>query len=393
MAEAILQQWLLLHHVPGLGPARIAGLRKRLGQPASILGTDIATLRACGLDSALAQALLVAGQPGSKTWQRARADLDWQNQHPDNHLLCPDHTDYPALLARLPDPPAILYLKGNRAALRLPAVGMVGSRNASHYGRETAIRLAHDLGRRGLAVVSGLARGIDAASHHGSVRGGGHTLAVLGSGLEKIYPAANRGLADAIREQGLLVSEFARDLPPRAGQFPRRNRLIAGLSLGVLVVEAGLRSGSLITARMALEQNREVMAVPGPISAPGSRGCHQLLRDGAVLVESAHDVMDALASPLCQIAAGLGQQILDDPDPVPPGTSTMAAPPPPGRAEQRLFDSLDVRPCSFDLLLQRSGLPATEVSRLLLRWRLEGRVVAAGEGYRRADIADGHGAP
>lgn len=390
MAESTLQQWLLLHHVSGLGPARIAGLHKRLGDSASILGADIATLRACGLDSALAQALLVAGEPDSQPWQRTRADLDWQDQHPDNHLLCPDHADYPALLARLPDPPAILYLKGNRAALRLPAVGMVGSRNASHYGRETAIRLAHDLGRQGMAVVSGLARGIDAASHHGSVRAGGHTLAVLGSGLEKIYPSANRGLADAIREQGLLVSEFARDLPPRAGQFPRRNRLIAGLSLGVLVIEADLRSGSLITARLALEQNREVMAVPGPISASGSRGCHQLLRDGATLVESAQDVLDALVSPLCNIAAGLGETLVDDPDPPLSGITAVAGQPPPGKAEQRLFDSLDVRPCSFDLLLQRSGLPASEVNRLLLRWRLEGRVVAAGEGYRRADEAGGH---
>ncbi len=202
---------------------------------------------------------------------------------------------YPPLLAAIADPPNPLYLRGDAAALRHPHVAIVGSRQATRAGRDTAVRFASALARAGFGVVSGLAYGIDAAAHDGALAADGLTIAALGTGVDICYPARHRALAERIAARGALVSELPPGTPPQRLHFPRRNRIISGLCLGVLVVEASLRSGSLITARLALEQGREVFAVPGPVSSPLSRGCHALIRDGAVLVESADDVLAELS--------------------------------------------------------------------------------------------------
>ncbi|HXH07918.1 MAG TPA: DNA-processing protein DprA [Vicinamibacterales bacterium] len=204
---------------------------------------------------------------------------------------------YPALLARIADPPPILWLRGSPEVLASPCVAVIGSRRPSPYALEVGERLAAELAARGVAVVSGLARGVDTVAHRGALAGGGRTIAVLGSGVDVVYPAENTGLAARIGEQGALVSELPPGTPPRAAHFPQRNRLISGLSLAVLVVEAGLRSGSLITARCALEQGREVMAVPGSVLSERNRGAHALLRDGAKLVECADDILSELGRP------------------------------------------------------------------------------------------------
>jgi DNA processing protein len=209
-------------------------------------------------------------------------------------LVTGDDPSFPALLREIPDPPLALYLSGNPAVLHGPSIAVVGARRCSRSGAEIAMRFARELAELGFTVVSGLALGVDSAAHHGAVQGG-RTAAILGSGLGRIYPASNRSLAARIIETGgLLISEYPPDQPARPFHFPERNRLISGSCSGVLVVEAGDRSGSLITARLALEQGREVMAVPGSISNPASRGCHRLLRDGAALVESVEDVLEAL---------------------------------------------------------------------------------------------------
>ncbi|HWP99823.1 MAG TPA: DNA-processing protein DprA [Vicinamibacterales bacterium] len=204
---------------------------------------------------------------------------------------------YPALLARIADPPPVLWLLGSAEVLATPCVAVVGSRAPSPYALEVGERIAAELAERGLTVVSGLARGVDTAAHRGALTGGGRTVAILGSGPDVVYPAENAGLAARIRERGALLSELPPGTPPRAAHFPQRNRLISGLSLAVLVVEAGPRSGSLITARCALEQGREVMAVPGSVLTERNRGAHALLRDGAKLVECADDILTELDRP------------------------------------------------------------------------------------------------
>ena len=215
---------------------------------------------------------------------------------PGHHLLDRQSADYPDLLARIPDPPDRLYVDGCVDVLHLPCIAIVGSRNPTRQGRDNAYEFAKYLGRAGFCIVSGLAQGIDAAAHEGALDGGGRTVAFLGHGVDLVYPAANRALAERIREAGALCSEFPLGMTPRRSSFPQRNRLISGLSLGTLVVEAARKSGSLITARLAGEQGREIFAIPGSIHNPLSRGCHWLIRQGAKLVESAPDIVGELGA-------------------------------------------------------------------------------------------------
>ncbi|MBX8513611.1 DNA-processing protein DprA, partial [Pseudomonas cichorii] len=224
----------------------------------------------------------------------ASAAMAWL-EHEDQHLLMWDDPGYPALLAEIADPPPLLFIAGNPSILERPQLGMVGSRRASKPGMDTAAAFARSLAGAGFVITSGLALGIDGAAHQGALDVGGATIGVLGTGLEKLYPQRHRQLAAQMIAQGsAVVSEFPLDAGPQASNFPRRNRIISGLSLGVLVVEASVASGSLITARLAAEQGREVYAIPGSIHHPGARGCHQLIRDGAVLVETVDHILEAL---------------------------------------------------------------------------------------------------
>jgi DNA processing protein len=289
--------------------------------------------------------------------------------------------DYPAGLRYIHDPPPVLYVRGTLTAADAVAVAVVGSRRASGYGMEQADQLSGGLARCGVTVVSGLARGIDAAAHRAALAAGGRTIAVLGSGLGRLYPAEHRELADRIAASGAVISEFPMDTEPAGGLFPVRNRLISGLSLGVLVVEAPPRSGALITAGLAVEQGREVMAVPGRVDMAGSRGCHELIKQGAKLVESVQDVLDALgeAGRLLREAAAL-----DGPAGA-GGAGPAPASLPLDEAEARVAASLDDGPLPAEMIVRGTGLTAATVNATLTRLELKGvvRPEAGGRFARR----------
>jgi DNA processing protein len=286
-------------------------------------------------------------------------------------LVAWDHPEYPKALLEISDPPALLYCVGRIELLNRPGLAVVGSRNATAQGVRNAQAFARALSDAGLTIVSGLALGVDAAAHRGGLEGQSSTIAVLGTGADVVYPPANQGLAKEIAERGLLISEFALGSPAAKQNFPRRNRIISGLTRGTLVVEAALASGSLITARAALEQGREVFAIPGSIHSPLSKGCHSLIKSGAKLVESAEDVLSELAGirtqtvPLPEKSADSNAQ-----------TATIDAPP--------LLEHMGYDPIDIDSLCTRTGLSAQHVSAALLRLELDGRVASLPGGlYQR----------
>jgi len=281
--------------------------------------------------------------------------------------------EYPNLLTGIFDPPLVLYLRGEFRPADGLAVAMVGSRRSSHYGRKQAGRLASALARAGFTVVSGLARGIDAAAHEGALEGGGRTLAVLGCGLSQVYPEEHGDLAERITERGAVLSEHPMGFPVLAKNFPRRNRIISGLSLGVVVVEAARRSGSLITARWAQEQGREVFAVPGPVDRPTFAGCHRLIRDGAKLVERVEDVLEELGPLERAVVTPQGEKVED------PRLLALT------EEEQRVLAGVDDRPRSVDDIIGRVGLPTSSVSSALFSLELKRLVVQlAGKQFVRS---------
>ncbi|MFK7887200.1 MAG: DNA-processing protein DprA [Gammaproteobacteria bacterium] len=299
-------------------------------------------------------------------------DLKWLERDGRGLLTCEDPL-YPALLRTLSDAPVALYRVGNPEILALPQLAIVGSRNPTTSGRETAAAFAHHMAGVGLSIVSGLANGIDAAAHQGALSANGHTVAICGTGLDQIYPASNRQLATDIAASGLLLSEYPVGTPPRRYHFPQRNRLISGISVGTLVVEAARKSGSLITARQAIEQGREVFAVPGSIHNPLARGCHQLLREGAKLVESAEDILDELTA-LVTLHTGETNNEVETEQEVELDADYDI-----------LLNALDYDPATVDTLINRSGLTAEAVSSMLLILELQGHVTPVSGGrYVRA---------
>lgn len=289
VSPAELEARLRLHRLPEIGPKRFTKLLEAFGSASKAISAPASAWRSLGLPMACAEA-----RRCPDVRDGASHALRWL-ERPDQHLLMWDHPDYPALLAQIPDPPPLLFVAGDPRILEKPQLAMVGSRRASRPGMDTAAAFSRSLAGAGFVITSGLALGIDAAAHQAAVDVGGQTVGVLGTGLENFYPQRNRRLADAMIASGSAVlSEFPLDVGPTPSNFPRRNRIISGLSLGVLVVEASVASGSLITARLAAEQGREVYAIPGSIHHPGARGCHQLIRDGAVLVETIEHILEAL---------------------------------------------------------------------------------------------------
>lgn len=281
--------------------------------------------------------------------------------------------EYPRRLQDIPSAPPVLYLRGTLDPGDEVAVAIVGARRATAYGEAVAHELASELARRGLTIVSGLARGIDAAGHRGALEAGGRTLAVMGSGLDEIYPAEHRGLADRVAAAGALLSEFPLGTPPMRLHFPRRNRLISGLSLGVIVVEASVESGALITAHHALEQGREVFAVPGRVHARYSEGCNRLIKAGAKLVESWEDVLSELVPHLKR------RRVTRPAGPAPAGLTA---------AEQRVFDLLGEGPLHIDALIGRAGLPGGRVASALVGLEMKGAVrQLSGKVFERVDSA------
>lgn len=311
-----------------------------------------------------------------------KGDLDWLSV-PDHHLLTIDDPDYPPLLKRIPDPPVALWLVGDPMLLWQPQLAVVGSRNPTRGGLENATAFSAYLTQQGLLMTSGLADGIDAAVHKAALKQGA-TIAVLGTGVDVIYPACNRQLATQIATQGLLVSEFPPGTTARPSHFPSRNRIISGLSLGTLVVEAGYRSGSLITARLASEQGREIFAIPGSIHNPMARGCHRLIRDGAKLVETGKDVLQELTSVAAELAGELRQRLTTEEDnesalyaqpstPISAG-NTLETKVPDDPEYRQLWDCLSFDPQPMDKISSDCGLTPQAVSSMLLMLELKGLI-------------------
>lgn len=356
-AEAVgadLGHWIALTRVTGIGPRRFDRLMQAFGSARAVWEASAADLVAAGLDRRTTEALLAA---------RRRVD---PAKEADNlqrigaTAVTKLDPRYPGRLAEIYDPPPVLYVRGELGPPDQPAVAIVGTRAATAYGRMAAEHIASGLGRAGVTVVSGLALGIDSAAHRGALEGGGRTVAVLASGLDRVYPAQNTRLAQQIAEHGALVSEFPLGIKPEATNFPRRNRLISGLASGTLVVEAGARSGALITAAFAAEQGRDVMAVPGSIFSPVSEGTNNLIRDGAVPVTRADDVLAELG------AAPSVRQL------------TVESILPADETERSLLAVLGPEPVHIDEIARAASLPMSLVSSTLAMMELNGLVRSVG---------------
>jgi DNA processing protein len=347
--------WLILARAPNLHAGHLG---RGCMAPPALIGESRAALAALGLGEHTIEALKRPDTAG------IAADERWLARE-RHRLVTWGAPDYPPLLATIPDAPLVLFVDGDPEALALPQLAIVGSRNPTALGRDTASQFAQHLAAAGMAITSGLALGIDAAGHRGALQAGGRTIAVLGCGLDTIYPRGHAELAAQVAGSGALVSDLPTGARPLKHHFPRRNRLISGLSVGTLVVEAALQSGSLITARLAAEQGREVFAIPGSIHNPMARGCHRLIRDGARLVEAAADIYAELGP----LLAGLGIAAH-----VEPPDAQRVFGPVLDKDYEILLDALGFAPAGIDSLVARTGYAADAVASMLLLLELEGRV-------------------
>ncbi len=359
--------WLASTMIPGLGDLGIARAWRDLGSIEELWRVSASRLARSGIRPAAA-----AGLAAFTAWGEVES-LKKRVRELGAGILTLDDPAYPEILSLIADPPPVMFFKGDPATLRRPAVAIVGARRASELGRRFAFSLARQLAERELAVVSGLALGVDGAAHEGSLRGGGPTVAVLGTGIDISYPAAHRHLGRRIAENGVLLTEFVPGSGPDRHHFPRRNRIVSGLVQAVVVVEAGEKSGSLITARLALEQGREVFAVPGPPGLPGSRGVNRLLKDGAQLLESAEDIFAAL--PWLKQSGSRNVT----------GCSRVSVRRPALSPEQaHLVAALGPDELPFDVLCNRLSWDASRLSRVLLELELDGMLIKGAVGFRLA---------
>lgn len=375
-------QWLFLTCLPKFGRTRRRAMLATIPNLTELLGRNPATLKALGLDSATIAAILAWQQQDESSAevqavrqilrdceQHSIAIISWQQDH------------YPEALRHIHDAPLVLYTRGDTSLLGREQIGVIGSRNATPAGLDHARRFASELSKRGLLITSGLALGVDGAAHAGALDAGHATIAVVGSGLDRIYPNQHRRLGERVIDSGLMVSEYPPGTPAKAAHFPQRNRIISGLSRGILVVEAGLKSGSLITARMALEQGREVFAIPGSIHSPVSRGCHDLIKQGARLVDQVDDILEELGAAW----SFPGDCTL----PEPAVTQSTGKPPAASQTdalhsrEIAVFEALGYDPQSTDTLCLATGLPADQLVQSLLLLELEGLVSSAPGGYQK----------
>lgn len=356
-ATPFYDAWLRLTLTHGLGAASVRQLLLAYGSPQQVLDASTADLQR-HVPPELAAAITAGGQQAA-----VDTTLKWL-EDPANHVVTLGDQHYPQLLLQIPDPPPLLYIKGDCTLLNQFAVAIVGSRNATAQGITNAEEFARALSVAGITVVSGLALGVDAAAHRGGLAGKASSIALVGTGLDIVYPARNRALAHALAERGALVSEFPLGTPALASNFPRRNRLISGVSRGCLVIEAALQSGSLITARMANEQGREVFALPGSIHSPLAKGCHRLIKQGAKLVDDVNDILEEFKFSLA--------------------TTTEAALPEHDREAGRLLELMGYDPCSHDTVNARAGLAADQLASVLLGLELSGLIEKLpGNQYRR----------
>ncbi|TDU28126.1 DNA protecting protein DprA [Panacagrimonas perspica] len=370
-----LRGWLKLIRCPGLGAAQLIGLVKQCGSASAASSASRSVWSAAGIARTVRDAL------DSLDTHQHESDAAWCEE-PRRGLIPWNDARYPQRLREIASCPPALFYRGDPDLLLLPQIAVVGSRNATPQGLETAEGFAAELARRGLTITSGLALGVDGAAHRGALSVEGNTIAVCATGLDRVYPSRHKTLASEIDRRGLLISEFAPGTAPRPENFPRRNRLISGLALGVLVVEAASESGSLITARLAAEQGREVFAIPGSIHNVMARGCHRLIRQGAKLVETVDDILEEIGG---QVGSWLRSIPVADEE------SKRAE----GHRHQRILDALGDQPCAIDALVEALGLGVDQLSAALIELELEGRVApAAGGRVMRlkgpaAPVADG----
>lgn len=353
--------WIALNFISGLGNAGICQLLAKFGSPGAVFGAKSHQLREV-VDESVTQKIL-----SGVNNELIRPTLDWL-QKDNTHIVTLADDAYPKNLLEITNPPALLYAIGDLCWLNHPSIAIVGSRNSTPQGEKNAEDFAASLCNYGLCVVSGMALGIDAAAHRGAIKVNGATIAVVGTGLDIVYPARHRDLAHKIAERGLILSEFPLGTPSKAQNFPRRNRIISGLSLGCLVVEANVDSGSLITARMAVEQGREVFAIPGSIHSPVAKGCHQLIKHGAKLVENTEDIVEELKNLLSSVSP-LGLMAETEGN-----TSKPNA----------VLACMGFDPIDFESILIASGLTAEALSSMLMVMELEGKVTTLSGGkYQR----------
>jgi DNA processing protein len=356
--------WLRLEQTAGVGLDTARKLLAAFGLPAQIFQASHAALTQV-VSERVALALLNPDLAGLEIQiERTRV---WCQQA-GNQVLTLIDAEYPPALLEIPDPPILIYVKGRSALLTAPSIAVVGSRNATVQGLNHAEKFSEALSHAGLTISSGLAAGIDAAAHQGGLRGIGSTIAVIGTGADIVYPARNRNLAHVIANEGCIISEYALGMPAIAANFPRRNRLISGLAKGVLVIEAAAQSGSLITARMAAEQGRDVFAIPGSIHSPLSKGCHQLIKQGAKLVDAAQDILDELrVLPMMSATSVIQTELVVDP-----------------AAKDPLLLALGFDPVHIDTLLARTTYDIASLSAQLLERELAGQIESLHGGmYRR----------
>ena len=354
MEASRLRYWLGFNLVPGVGPVRFRTLLDHFGEAEEAWRADSRALREAGLTARVADEVMAA---------RSGLDLDAEMEKvlaSGARMVTTEDESYPSILARIEHPPPLLYVKGEAAGQDEWSVAVVGTRRASAYGQEATRTIAGGLARSGIAVVSGLARGIDSHAHRAALDAGGRTVAVLGCGIDVVYPPENARLALEIERKGALVTEYSLGTPPDARNFPPRNRIISGMSLGAVIVEAGERSGAHITAEYAAEQGREVFAVPGRITSPGSRGTNRLIRDGAIPVMGVEDILEALNLRM------VGQH------------EAARAVVPDTEMEARILEHLSADPAHLDEVGRRIGAPISEVSSALALMELKGMVRQVG---------------
>ena len=354
-----LKYWLALLRCPGAGPATFARLIEKFNQPRQVFDSPACLLQAIGLHD---RVVIAIAHPD---WAGVETDLEWRQRQNNHYIITWQDDAYPPLLRHIASAPPVLFIVGNPAVLHDMQIAMVGSRNPSADGKQTALEFARHLSAAGLVITSGLAIGIDGICHQGALDAGGATIAVTGTGLDRLYPARNHELAHAMVEHGAIISEFPLGTEAKPQNFPRRNRIISGLSSGTLVVEAATRSGSLITARHAVEQGREVFAIPGSIHNPLARGCHQLIQQGAKLVETAEDIISELrplqAPPWERQVINKQKEndITDEPE------------------YEHLLGEMGYAPVAVNDIVQRTGLTAEQVSSMMLILELRGSVASS----------------
>ena len=373
-----LEVWIKLWRVSGIGPKKFRLLLDYFDNPTAAFAANTAQLTQAGLSQKDAEN--VTQQKTND--DAAKPDLEWLNASDKHHIISLNCPEYPPRLKQINDAPAILYVHGNLGILKDPQLGIVGSRNPTQSGHNNAYEFAKHLAQTGLCITSGMALGVDGAAHQGAIDGKGPTIAVIATGIDRVYPAKHRELAHKIAEQGAIVSEFPIGTHPDSRHFPRRNRIISALSYGVLVVEAALKSGSLITARLAMEQNREVFAIPGSIHNPLAKGGHQLIRQGAKLVETAEDILEEMSGVI-----DLNDHVSSNKQSEMKNSNFSEERPPEEQQENnldqeqnQLLDAMGYDPISIDQLVVATDFDAASIAATLLILELQNHVAGTGGG-------------